>query len=947
MEHHSTYCRRIRRNCCLFKSVIGHIVVADYWLFVFFVFVFILPGPAFAEMIWTTGRNISTTPESSISAAIAVAGDTVHLTWMDRYSVDKAAIYYKRSINGGFSWETTTHTIATDAHDSIYPAIAADGDDVHIVWMQKSSYGTWRIYHARSNTAGKTWYGSQALTPYNESHLFPKVTVQGSHVYAVWVSSDNTSVGFQIYFASSNDSGVTWSSPQLISSEESINYSSYPDIAVTGNTVHVVWTYRAPGNEVIRYRSSIDGGSNWNPIQDISAVYEWGVYSPSISVTGSAVHVAWSAYIPGGNWEVLYNHSTNNGTSWGSDVNLSNDIGSTQAPKILSDGSHISVMWQVQTPPPYEFPEEPSNSTFDVMYIQSTDGGTTWGGSRTFSTTGGAPTIAGNATAIHMAWHDTSPGNSDIFYAVGQDCAGRSWEATQNLSNNEGDSSYADIGVNGDNVHVVWSDKTYNSVGNHDIYYRRSTDGGLSWANMQRLDNLPTRSSVPRIAVDGQTLHVVWAGAIQYTNEGEIYYTQSTDNGLTWSTPQIIADSPGWAFYPTLAVSGNTIHVAWLDINNNQLREIRYSKSSDSGASWSAPQNMSNSNVDSDYPKIASDGDTVHLVWQERVSTGNDEVYLRRSVDGGTTWSAIENISANDRGSALPDIVAAGSHLHIVWGDQINPYTRPRILHRRSSDNGATWAPRASVTVTDGQDYRPALARYGNNVHLVWRQIPSATPSQVYYNESRNGGDTWDGWACQQNLSNNDGESIFPRVATNGETIHVVWTDDSPGNADILYKRTTVASGATTQTMLSKCVRFPWLCSNVKLVKNIIKLKCDIAGCINIAPLPTQWPEDQRLPAGRSGSAYSASYILLITGLENDWDVGLFDPKGLAIPHRLTRTREGIVLQVSLPKIIQIGHKIPSYLLAFELKAQGNIGVGYRAKLQFRTGELSPLILGK
>ena len=87
------------------------------------------------------------------------------------------------------------------------------------------------------------------------------------------------------------------------------------------------------------------------------------------------------------------------------------------------------------------------------------------------------PAIAVSGNNVHIVWHDTTPGNSDILYRRSTD-GGATFGSTINLSNNAGNSCYPAIAVSGNNVHVVWEDDT---PGNIDILYKRSTDGGASF----------------------------------------------------------------------------------------------------------------------------------------------------------------------------------------------------------------------------------------------------------------------------------------------------------------------------------------------------------------------------------------------------------------------------------------------------------------------------------
>ena len=43
--------------------------------------------------------------------------------------------------------------------------------------------------------------------------------------------------------------------------------------------------------------------------------------------------------------------------------------------------------------------------------------------------------------------------------------------------------------------------------------------------------------------------------------------------------------------------------------------------------------------------------------------------------------------------------------------------------------------------------------------------------------------------AASKNLSNNDGDSEDPQIISSGGKVYVVWSDDTPGNFDILFKK--------------------------------------------------------------------------------------------------------------------------------------------------------------
>ena len=64
------------------------------------------------------------------------------------------------------------------------------------------------------------------------------------------------------------------------------------------------------------------------------------------------------------------------------------------------------------------------------------------------------------------------------------------------------------MAASGTDVHVVWEDER---DGNQEIYYKRSTDDGVSWGSDTRLTNSADSSSCPSVAVTGTAVHVFWS----------------------------------------------------------------------------------------------------------------------------------------------------------------------------------------------------------------------------------------------------------------------------------------------------------------------------------------------------------------------------------------------------------------------------------------------------
>ena len=62
-------------------------------------------------------------------------------------------------------------------------------------------------------------------------------------------------------------------------------------------------------------------------------------------------------------------------------------------------------------------------------------------------------------------------------------------------------------------------------TGTIEIYYKRSTDTGLSWGAETRLTYNPSGSLFPSVSVSGSAVHIVWED--YRAGNWEIYYKRS------------------------------------------------------------------------------------------------------------------------------------------------------------------------------------------------------------------------------------------------------------------------------------------------------------------------------------------------------------------------------------------------------------------------------------
>jgi hypothetical protein len=202
---------------------------------------------------------------------------------------------------------------------------------------------------------------------------------------------------------------------------------------------------------------------------------------------------------------------------------------------------------------------------------------------------------------------------------------GITWTENKRLTHNEGYSWSSAIAVDGPNIYVVWAD---NSQGNFKIFFKRSGDGGATWTKRKRLSSNSVGSEDPAIAVDGSNIYVVWSDDTK--GNYEIYFRKSVDGGITWTKKKRLTNNAGGSWCPAIAVDGPNIYVVWEDTTKGNY-EIYFKKSVDGGITWTKNKRLTNNEGVSGLPAIAVDGPNIYVVWED-YTPGNYEIYFKAGV---------------------------------------------------------------------------------------------------------------------------------------------------------------------------------------------------------------------------------------------------------------------------------------------------------------------------
>ncbi len=270
----------------------------------------------------------------------------------------------------------------------------------------------------------------------------------------------------------------------------------------------------------------------------------------------------------------------------------------------------------------------------------------------------------------------------------------------------------------------------------------------------------------------------------------QVSHTHSDDGGLTWNPEVQVTTSPGGGFFCSAAASGSSVHVAYVDARDGSS-EVSYTRSLDSGATWSAPVRLSALPHNSYTPTVAVWQFNVYVAWTDTRHFGQsfslEEEYFRRSTDNGATFEPEQRLTIDPLGSPAdswaPSLAARDQYVWISWFDSRDGNFE--IYVKRSLDAGASWSSDTRWTTTSGQSQRPVIAQRHSQVFIVhWDN--TGLDDEVYFLQSNDLGASW---SAPERLTFSDVRSVRPSVAAAASGVHVAWTDSRDGNDEVYYQR--------------------------------------------------------------------------------------------------------------------------------------------------------------
>lgn len=273
------------------------------------------------------------------------------------------------------------------------------------------------------------------------------------------------------------------------------------------------------------------------------------------------------------------------------------------------------------------------------------------------------------------------------------------------------------------------------------------------------------------VAIDQEgRLHVGWFGGVEVNDGGMhdalMYAVREPDGTWKPTNDAIYTGDGGYTVRNALAVTSDGIlHAVFRAVTRHQYARAP-ARAADSAANWTTPIEMNSFGYYVDMTKDRND--VLHLMYsggQGIISRGGtitmaelspcafcNDMFYRRSTDGGRTWSSDVPISFEaESGSDRMDIFEGLSgRLYTVWDEGLDWYQgRGTALDVRiiySEDGGLSWSDKIILDGGGHADRRPiqigAVEMLDGALMVVWR-YSTDIDRNIYYQITDDLGQTW------------------------------------------------------------------------------------------------------------------------------------------------------------------------------------------------------------
>jgi hypothetical protein len=345
-------------------------------------------------------------------------------------------------------------------------------------------------------------------------------------------------------------------------------------------------------------------------------------------------------------------------------TNLTNNPMDSVYGQVAAWNNNVYMLWQDSIPSDY--------TNYDIFIKSSNDNGTTFGSSVNLSNNSGFsehPQIAAYDNKVYAIWADDTSGNREVLLTRSVD-NGRSFDKIKNLSNNTSDSFNQEIAVFGDTVYVVWLDQS-DEDDETNILLKASGDGGETFGRTVNISSNANQETFPKVAAFEGSVYIAWNMADdtldERDNEG-LFFVRSLDGGNNFDNIIKLNHENDFGELQISAFD-ETVYVAFGGLHSLDVNGVLFTKSNDGGRSFSEPVTIDENGrfVNSLNVEVSAYDEQFSYVAAQVTVSGNEEILLLEMTGNNST--KVLNLSNNPKISECPSIAIEGDNIYVVWED--------------------------------------------------------------------------------------------------------------------------------------------------------------------------------------------------------------------------------------------------------------------------------------
>jgi hypothetical protein len=345
-------------------------------------------------------------------------------------------------------------------------------------------------------------------------------------------------------------------------------------------------------------------------------------------------------------------------------TNLTNNPLDSVYGQVAAWNNHVYVLWQDSMPS--------GNRNYDIFIKNSVDNGNTFGSPVNLSNNSGFsehPQIAAYNNNVYAIWADDTSGNREVLFTRSEDNGSSFFGTIKNLSNSTSDSFNQEIAVFGDNVYVIWLDRAEGDKAK--ILLKASDDGGATFGRTVNISSNANDETFPKVAAYKDSVYIAWNmadGELDKSDNEGLFFVSSLDGGSNFDNMTKLNPEKD-SGEAQVAAFNDAVYVVSGGLHSVNVDGPIFMKSNDGGKSFSEPVTLDQNGTFINPTNVevgAYDEQFSYVAAQVSVS-GNEEIFLLEVT--GNNLGQVFNLSNNAKISECPSIAMAGNNIYVVWED--------------------------------------------------------------------------------------------------------------------------------------------------------------------------------------------------------------------------------------------------------------------------------------